>query len=39
MAEDTGGLLRDLLSEFWTSFYDVCILGREAKVPSLKLSC
>ena len=36
MAEDTGGVLRDLLSEFWTSFYDVCTLGREAKVPSLR---
>ena len=35
MAKDAGGLLRDLLSEFWTSFYDVCTLGREAKVPSL----
>lgn len=36
IAEDSGGVLRDLLTEYWTSFYELCTLGRDAKVPSLR---
>ena len=36
MAEDTGGVWRDLISEFWTEFYDRCTMGRVAKVPRLR---
>lgn len=34
--EDTGGILRDLISEFWTDFYIQCTVGRLSKVPSLR---
>ena len=34
--EDTGGVMRDLLTEFWTEFYDQCTLGRTLRVPSLR---
>lgn len=36
MAEDTGGVIRDTLSEFWGSFYEMCTSGKEAKVPALR---
>lgn len=35
-AEDSGGVLRDLLSEFWQLFYENCTLGRTVKVPTLR---
>lgn len=34
--EDTGGILRDLISEFWSDFYAQCTVGRLSKVPSLR---
>ena len=36
MAEDSGGVLRDLLTEFWKSFYEIATMGREAKVPTIR---
>ncbi|XP_078332256.1 uncharacterized protein LOC144625415 [Crassostrea virginica] len=36
VAEDGGGVTRDTLSEFWTSFFDQCTLGTEVKVPCLR---
>ena len=36
VAEDTGGVFRDLLSEFWTDFYERCTMGKNAKVPALR---
>ncbi|OWF51201.1 hypothetical protein KP79_PYT12980 [Mizuhopecten yessoensis] len=36
LAEDTGGVWRDLLTEFWCEFYDRCTMGRSAKVPCLR---
>ncbi|KAK3097567.1 hypothetical protein FSP39_010956 [Pinctada imbricata] len=35
-AEDAGGVTRDILVEFWTSFYDECTLGSSHKVPCLR---
>ncbi|XP_052245976.1 uncharacterized protein LOC127854906 [Dreissena polymorpha] len=35
-AEDSGGVTRDALSEFWTAFYDQCTLGTKFKVPYLR---
>ena len=36
MAEDSGGVLRDLLTEFWKAFYEITTMGREAKVPTIR---
>jgi len=36
VAEDAGGVTRDAISEFWSSFYDQCTLGTEVKVPCLR---
>ncbi|XP_023932019.1 uncharacterized protein LOC106182062 isoform X1 [Lingula anatina] len=36
IAEDTGGVLRDVLTEFWQTFYQMCTVGREVKVPALR---
>ena len=33
VAEDGGGVTRDTLSEFWTSFFDQCTLGIGVKAP------
>ncbi|CAC5420724.1 unnamed protein product [Mytilus coruscus] len=35
-AEDTGGVLRDVLSEFWGYFLENCTLGKTFKIPSLR---
>ncbi len=31
-----GGVLRDVLSEFWNDFYEQCTLGNSFKVPYLR---
>lgn len=36
-AVDDGGLLRDVLSEFWNDFYGQCTVGNAFKVPYLCL--
>ena len=36
VAEDSGGVIRDMISEFWTAFYDMCTIGKDAKVPALR---
>ena len=33
--EDTGGVCRDMLSEFWNDFYNNMTVGNTLKVPSL----
>lgn len=35
-AVDEGGVLRDVLSEFWQDFYEQCTLGNDFKVPYLR---
>ena len=35
-AVDDGGVLRDVLSEFWNDFYEQCTLGNCFKVPYLR---
>ncbi|XP_035988972.1 uncharacterized protein LOC110368217 isoform X1 [Fundulus heteroclitus] len=35
-AIDDGGVLRDVLSEFWQDFYEQCTLGNNFKVPFLR---
>ena len=35
-AQDNGGIMRDILSEFWESFYDKCTMGTDLKVPCLR---
>ena len=35
MAVDEGGVLRDVLTEFWLDFYEQCTLGNAFKVPFL----
>ncbi|XP_048010925.1 uncharacterized protein LOC125244747 isoform X2 [Megalobrama amblycephala] len=35
-AVDEGGVLRDLLSEFWHDFFEQCTLGNSFKVPYLR---
>ncbi|CAM4735478.1 unnamed protein product [Leuciscus chuanchicus] len=35
-AVDEGGVLRDVLSEFWHDFYEQCTLGNSFKVPYLR---
>lgn len=35
-AEDEGGVTRDVLTEFWNSFYDQCTLGTKMKLPYLR---
>ena len=34
--EDTGGVLRDALSEFWDSFYAMNPTGDNVKVPCVR---
>ena len=36
LGEDTGGVFRDVIAEFWADFYDTCTLGRNTKVPCLR---
>lgn len=35
-AFDDGGVLRDVLSEFWNDFYEQCIMGNGFKLPYLR---
>ncbi|CAG9763590.1 unnamed protein product [Ceutorhynchus assimilis] len=35
-AEDFGGVFRDSLSEFWSSFYEKCTEGTDYKVPIIR---
>lgn len=35
-AEDMGGVLRDTISEFFTTFYEICTMGAAFKVPCLR---
>lgn len=35
-AEDGGGVTRDILCEFWNSFFEECTLGSAFKVPCLR---
>ena len=35
-AADSGGVTRDILTEFWQEFYECCTLGYEIKVPILR---
>lgn len=35
-AEDTEGVARDVLSEFWSSFYTECSLGNDKQVPFIR---
>ncbi|XP_073727925.1 uncharacterized protein [Misgurnus anguillicaudatus] len=35
-AVDEGGVLRDVLSDFWNDFYEQCTLGNSFKVPYLR---
>lgn len=36
MAEDIGGVFRDSLSEFWSTFYEKCTVGTNLKIPYLR---
>lgn len=36
MAVDDGGVLIDVLSEFWNVFYEQCATGNIFKVPYLR---
>ena len=36
VAEDSGCVLRDALSEFWGTFRDKCTLGNSVRVPALR---
>ncbi|XP_031338479.1 uncharacterized protein LOC116167292 [Photinus pyralis] len=36
LAEDVGGVFRDVLSEFWTTFYENCTEGTDYKVPIIR---
>ena len=33
---DDGGVLRDALSAFWSSFYDSCTVGEDERVPVVR---
>ncbi|CAB4014462.1 40S ribosomal S2, partial [Paramuricea clavata] len=33
---DDGGVFRDALSAFWSSFYDSCMVGEEERVPVVR---
>ncbi|KAL3875921.1 hypothetical protein ACJMK2_033825 [Sinanodonta woodiana] len=35
VGEDSGGILRDALSEFWHTFYETCTVGNHIKVPAI----
>ena len=35
-AQDNGGVMRDMLSEFWEDFYEQCTTGSSIKVPCLR---
>ena len=35
-AADSGGVTRDVITEFWQEFYQCCTLGYELKVPTLR---
>ncbi|KAF5298777.1 hypothetical protein FQR65_LT09646 [Abscondita terminalis] len=34
--DDLGGVLRDVLSEFWSVFYEKCTVGTSFKIPYLR---
>ncbi|KAG5887617.1 hypothetical protein JTB14_002626 [Gonioctena quinquepunctata] len=34
--QDMGGVLRDTISEFFTTFYEICTMGADFKVPCLR---
>jgi len=36
VAEDSGGVMRDALTEFWQSFYEECTVGFDIKVPFIR---
>ncbi|CAG9772345.1 unnamed protein product [Ceutorhynchus assimilis] len=36
IAEDLGGVWRDALSEFWSTFYEKCTVGTIFKVPCIR---
>lgn len=36
VAEDLGGVFRDVLSEFWTTFYESCTEGTDYKIPIIR---
>ena len=33
---DDGGVLRDVLSAFWSSFYNLCTVGEDERVPVVR---
>lgn len=33
---DSGGVMRDMLSEFWEDFYEQCTTGTDLKIPCLR---
>ena len=35
-ADDFGGVMRDVLTEFWEQFYESCTVGYNLKIPSLR---
>lgn len=35
-AYDSGGVMRDMLSEFWEDFYEQCTTGTDLKIPCLR---
>ena len=37
-ADDSGGVMRDILCEFWDIFYEQCTLGSDVKVPCLLMT-
>ena len=36
IGEDSGGVLRDCLTQFWSDFYSQCAVGQKEKVPYLR---
>ncbi|KAG5872802.1 hypothetical protein JTB14_014641 [Gonioctena quinquepunctata] len=36
MAYDGGGVLRDVLSEFWVQFHETCTIGTTFKIPYIR---
>lgn len=36
LAEDLGGVWRDVLSDFWNTFYEKCTVGTNLKVPYIR---
>lgn len=33
---DDGGVMRDVLSQFWDDFYEQCTMGNDFKMPYLR---